>query len=405
MSKSKLLFLSHILPYPPDSGAAIRTSNTLRILGGVFDVTALCFARETQSAQAGGIRERAAILREHGDIEAFPIPAERSRVRGIWDHLRSTLTGRPWVRFLYESREYGARLRKELSRDDIALVHVDSLDLLAYLSAVEHLPRVCVHHNVESALLERRARAESGVRRWYIRHQARLLERAEGKWCPRMDLNVAVSEEDRRAFRDLAPRARFTVFPNGVDVERYAPGPGDGEGLVFVGGTTWFPNRDALAFFHDEILPLLHARGERPPVRWIGSASEEDRAEFGGAEGLTLTGYVEDERPLMREAACFIVPLRVGGGTRLKILNAWAMGLPVVSTTIGCEGLNARDGENILVADTAEEFAEAVTRVTHDPALRDRLARAGREVAVSHYSWDVIGKRMVEAYQAVLEGR
>lgn len=140
----------------------------------------------------------------------------------------------------------------------------DSLDLLAYLPAVEHLPRICVHHDVESALFER--------------------------------------------------RARCTVFPN--------------------------------------------ARRERPPVRWIGSASEQDRIEFDRAEGLVLTGYVKDERPLMRDAACFIVPLRVASGTRLESLNAWAMGLPAVSSTIDCGGLDAR-----------------------------------------------VGKRMVEAYQTVLEGR
>lgn len=405
MSRPKLLFLSHILPHPPDSGAAIRTSNTLRILGRSFDVTALCFARETRSVEAGGLRERADALAAHGRVEAFPIPADQRKIRAVWDHLRSVFTARPWVRFLYDSRAYGARLAQVLSGGDIDLVHVDSLDLVAYLPELNALPTVCVHHNVESALLERRADAESGVRRWYIRHQARLLEGAERTWCPRVDLNVVVSEDDRRIFRNLAPDASFAVFPNGVDIERYAPGPREGDGLAFVGGTTWFPNRDALAFFHDDVLPLLHARGERPRVRWIGSVSDEDREAYGRTDGLTLAGYVEDERPLMREAACFIVPLRVGGGTRLKILNAWAMGLPVISTTIGCEGLEARDGENILIADTAREFAEAIVRVVHDRALRDRLGHAGRRVAVSRYSWNVIGQEMTASYETVLEGR
>jgi glycosyltransferase involved in cell wall biosynthesis len=219
-----------------------------------------------------------------------------------------------------------------------------------------------------------------------------------------MHLNIVVSDEDRRKLRELAPRATIRVLPNGVDVERYSPGLEREEGLVFVGGTTWFPNRDALAFFHDDILPLIHQRGVRPQVLWIGSASPQDQTRFGRAEGLSLTGYVRDERPLMQGAACFIVPLRVGGGTRLKILNAWAMGKPVVSTSVGCEGLDARQGENILIADTSEEFAEAVIRVLHDPDLRRRLGSAGREVAKSRWSWKLIGRDMLEAYDGVLKG-
>src|SRR5690606_19894173 len=125
-----------------------------------------------------------------------------------------------------------------------------------------------------------------------------------------------------------------------------------------------------------EVLPLLEARGQTPGIDWVGTATDAQRERFRGVRNLNLTGYVEDERPAMRNAACFIVPLRVGGGTRLKILNAWAMGKAVVSTSIGCEGLEARDGENILIADTPEAFAAAIDRILRDDVLRKRIGAA-----------------------------
>lgn len=404
MPKPSLLFLSHLLPYPPDSGAAIRTFNVLRILSEAFDVTALCFARATESAGAGSPRERAAAMAKFGDIRAFPIPSDLNRARLVYDHLRSTVWRQPYVRYIYDSRAYRSSVAEVLAAKPIDLVHVDSLDLAEYLPEVHHLPTVCVHHNVESALLRRRAAAERfPPSRAYLRFQARLLRRQEQHWCERVNLNVVVSDEDRQQFEELAPRARVITIPNGVDIERYRPGPSGNEGLAFVGGTTWFPNRDALSFFAGEVLPLLRLRRECPPIQWVGTASTADRQQFAGVSALTLTGYVEDERPVMRDAACFIVPLRVGGGTRLKILNAWAMGKAVVSTSIGCEGLEASHGENILIADSPADFAKAIDRVLREPELRKRLGAGGRATAERTYSWQVIGQRMIQIYLSLLQ--
>lgn len=403
MPKPRLLFLSQLLPFPPDSGAAIRTFNVLRILSSEFDVTALCFSRTTESQSAGSRRDRAEALAAFGTVEAFPIPGESSRRRLLWDHLRSVMTRRPYVRYVYASEPFQERLDAELRSSDFDLAHIDSLDLAGYLNRLVGLPRICVHHNVESVLLRRRAEAAGSTpARSYLRLQARLLEEDERRWCPELALNVVVSEDDCRILRAIAPTARFEVFPNGVDVEHYHPAEGRDEGLCFVGGATWFPNRDALVWFSDEVLPVLHRGGHRPTVTWVGKASGEDQREFGKVPGLDLTGYVEDERPIMRDAACFIVPLRVGGGTRLKILNAWAMGKAVVSTSVGCEGLDARDGENIMIADTAEAFAGAIACVLEDASMRARLGTAARATARASYSWEVIGARMLSTYGSLL---
>lgn len=399
--KPRLLFLCQTLPYPPDGGVSIRTYNVLRILARTFDVTALCFYRKAVARDVGASVDA---LGELAEVEVFPIPQEHRPLRFAWDHLRSVARRRVYTAYAYESRAFRSRLAEILDAGGIDLVHVDSLDLSGYLPLLRGLPVVCVHHNVESALLRRRARVErSPLRRGYLRHQAGLMEREEQRWCGRVSLNVTVSADDRDTLRRIAPDGHYLVVPNGVDVDRFRPGEGSGGGIVFVGGTTWFPNRDALSYFAAEILPLLRERGEDAPVRWVGRASERERSAYGEA-GVELTGYVDDIRPYVQGAGCFVVPLRVGGGTRLKILDAWAMGKAVVSTAVGCEGLDTRDGENILVRDTAEGFAEAVRSVLHDGALRRRLGESARATAEQVYSWERIGVDMTREYLRVARG-
>jgi glycosyltransferase involved in cell wall biosynthesis len=304
----------------------------------------------------------------------------------------------------YENQPFRSRLKSLLASERFELAHVDSLDLSGYLPLLSSVPTVCVHHNVESALLRRRAQVESSrMRRAYLNLQARLMEREERMWCPRVALNVAVSEADRSEFHRLAPAARLAVVPNGVDVEKFVPGGSDGRGIVFVGGMTWFPNKDALEFFARDILPALRQRGCRDNVVWVGRALPGAEAVY-GAQGISLTGYVDDIRPYVAEAACYVVPLRVGGGTRLKILDAWAMGKAVVSTSVGCEGLDTKDGWNILIRDDPREFALAVQEVLANPELRKRLGTNARQTAERTYSWRVIGEAMHAEYEAVRLG-
>jgi glycosyltransferase involved in cell wall biosynthesis len=230
------------------------------------------------------------------------------------------------------------------------------------------------------------------------------MDAVERRHCERVALNVTCSEHDRSLVLEKAPCSRVVVVPNGVDVDAFQPVEGDGSGIAYVGGTTPFPNRDALDFFCDEILPRLRAAGAQGPMHWIGSASPDEQRIYFERHGLNLTGYVDDVRPLMGEAACHVVPLRTGGGTRLKILNAWAMGKAVVSTSVGCEGLAAVDGDNILIRNHPGEFADAVLEVLGNPQLRRHLGARGRATAVRLYSWEAIGQPMLDTYLAIARG-
>jgi glycosyltransferase involved in cell wall biosynthesis len=192
---------------------------------------------------------------------------------------------------------------------------------------------------------------------------------------------------------------------NGVDVEFMQPVPTaeqiDGR-VVFLGPTYMFPNKDAVEFFLAESWEQVRSGYADASLTLIGRSKPDDRERYEASPAVTSAGYVEDVRPYIGAAQCCIVPLRVGGGTRLKILDYWAMGKAVVSTTLGCEGLDAVDGENIIIRDDPAEFAEAVVQVLSDPSLRGRLERNARTTAEEVYSWDIIGEGLRSAYQSIL---
>lgn len=401
-ARPRLLFLSQRIPFPPDSGAASRTFNVIRQLARAYDVHAVCFGGDDAGARAAGLRPWAT-------VEVFPVPQHGSRLRLAADHARSLLTGRPYTWYMFD---HGAAERRiaGLARDGgFALAHVDSLDLLRFFPLLGGLPVACTHHSVESQLLRRRAASErSPLRRWYLQLQGALVERAERRWLPRLALNVAVSELEAVEFRRLIPAARTVAVPNAVDTEFFTPHEpavpeGARVGLVSVGGTSWHPNRDGLAWFVDEVLPRLRARGVDAPVTWVGRVTDAERARWGGVPGLTLTGHVDDIRPYVRRARVFIAPLRVGGGTRIKLLDAWAMGMAIVATPLAAEGLAVEpDGNMVLTREgDADDFAAGIARVLADDVLRRRLETGARRTAVERYGWDAVGGEMLAAYREI----
>lgn len=406
MPRPNLLFLSQTLPYPPDSGVKVRTFHTLRLLSQWFEVDALCFFRRHQTGNGASVEESVEALTAYARISAFAIPQEWSRSRFVWDHVRSLVSRRAYTKYVYEERSFRAELARRLEARVYDAVHVESLDLSAFLPVLARMekPLVCVHHNVESLLLRRRAkRAAHPLSRFYVGHQARLTELEERFWSERVSLNIMVSDEDAATLKRIQPKAATVTAPNGVDVKYFQPSRlGDASSVAFLGGTEWFPNRDGLEYFGEAILPILRASRPDLRVRAIGRASPSDIRHFEEQYGIELTGYVEDVRPFLAEAACLIVPLRVGGGSRLKILDSWAMGKAVVSTSVGCEGLTARDGENILIRDSEPAFASGILDVLNDRDLRDRVGMAARRTAEQEYSWEAIGKVLGQAYEGLL---
>ncbi len=397
-----MLFLCQTLPIP-EGGASIRSYNLLRQLARTYDVTVLSFYRKGATPQMRAVADALAATREFADVETFPVAQEFSRLRLVGDHLQSLVRRRSYTTYAYASDAFAQRVREHVATGSYSLVHVDSLDLVVYLPLLKDLPVACTHQNVESALMRRRAAmAPSPLARRYMEFQAALLEADERHWCPQVRTNLVVSADEAATLARIAPGARIVVAANGVDTEFFQPRSGSDRGVVFVGPASWRPNEDAMRFLGEEILPRVR-EGAAVDATWVGRASDAMRASFAREYGITMTGFLPDVRPTIADAACYVVPLRTGGGTRLKILEAWAMGKAVVSTSVGCEGLAAEDGVNILVRDDADDFAKAVRAVLADGGLRARLGRAARETAVRLYDWEVIGNTIVEEYSSLIE--
>ena len=407
VTRPRLLFLAQSLPYPPHSGVAARTFNVLKQLHEAFDLDLVAFYRLNHQADAKARDAAREGLRGVTDFVAEPTPIanEHSVPRRVWDHLRSLCSGRIYTYYEYESRNFAERLRAVLRARSPDLVHLDSLDLHRWLAELPPVPVVCTHHDIDADLLRLRAgRLREPFMRNYLKLQATRSERLARQLCPTFAQNVMMSELDAGRLRALAPGAPTFVVPNGTDTEYFHPNgrrPVAGR-VVFVGPTYSFPNRDAVEFLLADIWPRTRAAHRAASLHLVGRNTAADASRYAAEAGVTPLGYVTDVRHALGEASCCVVPIRVGGGTRLKILDAWAMGKAVVSTSIGCEGLDAVDGENILIRDTPNAIAQGIAEVLGDPQLRTRLEQNARQTALETYSWQVVGTRMRAAYSEML---
>lgn len=403
MNRPRLLFLGHSLLYPPNQGVALRSYHVLRQLARRYEIDALLFHRRDEPTQMP-LKDRVAHLEKFARVELFRVPAEWSGVQRRWDQARSLLTGRSESRWRYAGAAYRQRVLAVVFQRDPRIVHVDGLALHAHLPLLAGRTVVLAHHRPESEHLHARARRTDQLQRHYLERQARFMERVEREWVPRVSLNTVLSSRERDLLLERAPGARVEVVPPAVDIQHFTPAAGTGQGLVFVGGGAAPSSRDALEFFAGEILPRLRRESgvqALEPISWVGDAREGDRERFREL-GIDITGYVEDIRPIVRPAACYIVPRRIAGGAN-RILQAWAMGKAVVSTSVGCGELDAVDDHNILIRDDPDAFARAVLDILRNRDLRRRLGQEGRRSVEEGYSWDRTGPGLVDLYQE-LEG-
>jgi glycosyltransferase involved in cell wall biosynthesis len=302
-----------------------------------------------------------------------------------------------------ENRALRAALAELAVSERFDLVHVDTLGLIPYAAPFAGVPVVLNHHNIESQMMRRRADKEPvHWKRVYFRREAEKLERLERAVCPEVAMNLVVSALDAARLRGMVGTGRVRVVDNGVDVGYFAPGEGGGArdgGLVFAGGMNWYPNREAVLFFLREIWPALST--ERP-ARRVTIVGQDPPGELVAATRdprISAPGYVQDVRPYLDAASIYICPIRDGGGTRLKILDALAMAKPLVATALAVEGLELEEEVHYLRAEEPADYVRQIRRLEGDGALRARLARAGRELVERRYAWEVIGRELELAYQ------
>ena len=402
----KLLVLAPQWPDPPRQGAAIRNFYLLQYLMVRHDVTLLTFTPEGGEVDSSRLQA----LR-HSDLFE---PPTRTRL----DRLKSMLSSRqPDMAWRLRSPEMCERVRDLSASERFDAVHIEGIEMASYgLLALETGVRTMTYdaHNAEYLLQQRAFATDLRVvrrlpRALYSLVQWWRLRRFERQVCLASEHVIAVSEADRAALARLAPERaeRMVVLPNGVDIDYWSPtarpasehGPIPDNALVFDGTMDFRPNVDAVLWFAAEVWPLI--RAERPESRFyiVGRSPAPEVAALGSTPGITVTGAVDDPRPWVAGATVYVVPMRMGGGVRLKLLQAMAMERAVVSTPMGAEGVAAEHGTHLLVAHTPQAFARATLSLLSDPQRRASLGRSARRLVAGLYSWPTLLPRLDTLYE------
>jgi glycosyltransferase involved in cell wall biosynthesis len=417
----RILFLTQIIPFPPDSGPKVKTYHVLRYLKERgHQVYLASFVRSEEEVHIAGLKDVC--------DEIYRVPIHRSRVADGFYWLRSHLSGRP---FLIE-RDDLAGMRQVVARvlaeKSIDCIHADQLTMVQFglppaplfgrRDGNDATPRkkpllVFDAHNATWTIVERMRQAVPFFLRPVLSLEARRVKYYEGQIVRRFDHTLAVTDIDER---DLLEALRFasqtggqgsrppaiTITPIAVDTGSLQPvqRKAGSRNIITLGTLHYPPNADGIRWFVREVFPAIRSQvpdvtltiaGKNPPPDFQQLAEQH-------APAIQITGYVPDLQPLMESAALMVVPVRAGSGMRVRILEAFARAMPVVTTTIGLEGINARPGEDVIVADTPEDFATAVVALLQDPHLQNSLAQKGRALAENEYDWRVALQRMDKVY-------
>lgn len=393
----RVLVLDEYFPFPPDSGKPIRTWNLMRRLAERHDITFLCHghltSEQADAARNAGIR-----------VESVEAISSEAGVALYAKLLLNLVSPYPYSVVKHHTARFRERLRAVLDRDRYDLIHCEWTPYARYVCDIG-LPTLIATHNIESQIWARRAeRATTPLAKMFFRLQAGKMESFERRALATASAVTGVSAADAaQASAWGAKRAR--VVDNGVDLKYFSPrGEGAADRAVFIGALEWYPNEDAVKFFVESVQPLLQQRVPQFRTKIVGRKAPESLRRFlEGRDGIDFAGEVPDTRPHLTEAGIVIVPLRIGGGSRLKILEALAMGKAVVSTTIGAEGLTVTPGKNIVLADTPEDFAQAMAELSASEEWRVKLGVAGRALVERDYGWDALSAKAEKVWMELAD--
>jgi sugar transferase (PEP-CTERM/EpsH1 system associated) len=396
----QILWLNAGLLLPLDKGGKLRTWHMMRHLAERHEITYLSFG---DPAATAADREGMGQVCAHLQVVPRTDPAKGSLAfyAGAAGRVVDRL---PYAAGKYRSSEYRASVEGLLATGRFDLVVCDFLVPAVNMPRRLPCPSVLFTHNVEAEIWRRhRDRQPDPVRRFLFRQQWQRMLRFEGDTVGRFDLVLAVSDADRQTLQRLyAGRLKAPVFTlaTGVDTTFFAPRPAAEvrpRHLVFTGSMDWIPNEDAMKHFCHDILPLIRAEEPDVTVSIVGRAPTPAVQRLADLPGVEVTGGVDDVRGHIARAAVYIVPIRIGGGTRLKIFEAMGMAKAVVSTTVGAEGLPVTDGRDVAIADEPDRFARSVVRLLRDPARRVQLERAARDLVVSRFDWSAVAGQLEDA--------
>jgi sugar transferase (PEP-CTERM/EpsH1 system associated) len=386
---------------PPDIGGKIRSYSIVKELAKNHEVTLFNFYASHSDDVHSGLELM------FDQVVNLPLPIATNRGLGeLASFARNIFSSSPHTVSKYCRPEVKARMRELLASQRFDVIICDFVVAAAAIPWKVDCPRVIFTHNVEALIWKRHFEvSRNPVWKMVSWGEYQKMIHFERCFLNKSDHVLTVSEADKDFFSDFVDRSKMTVISTGVDTNYYRPDNGNEQpnSLVFTGSMDWMPNEDGVLYFLHSILPLV--RREIPEVSFtiVGrKPSEKLRAAAASEPGVHVTGTVDDIRPYVREGSVYVVPLRIGSGTRLKIFEAMAMGKPIVSTTLGAEGLPIRDGVDITIADRPEEFSRKVCALLRDPDERRRLGSAARQLVEQHYSWSSVAAEFDDVLRRVV---
>ncbi len=397
----KILFIQNRPLFPANTGGKIRTLNILRHLAGWHEITYLCNCHEGDEAYFPKMRELG--LR----FEAVPRREVRwGSLRFFGAMARNLISPLPFNVAKHFDAHVRDRVRTLLAEDCYDLIICDFLQTALHGVDFPVPASILFQHNVEAQILQRHAETSSGsVKRRYLAMQWQRMRRFEGATGRKFDVVIAVSEQDRAIFERDYGWQHVEAIDTGVDTEYFQPGsaPEDGNRVLFLGSMDWLPNREGVKHFVRHIWPLVRKEQPQAVFEIVGRNPSAEIRALAATEGVEVVGTVDDVRPYLARSAVVVVPLLVGGGTRLKIFEALAMGKAVVSTAIGCEGLPVIAGKHLWVEDAPERFAGALGALLASVEQRRILATAGRELVCENYGTEPVARQFDAICRKALE--
>ena len=396
LKRLNILYVSPYVPYPPTHGGAVRMYNLIKTLSNYHNIYLLSFANNQEERTLC----RRGVAKFCKEVSFVQKPQEkRPALFSIWPHRFSD----------FISEQMGEAIEKGLSRYEIDVLHLEDTQLAGYYVKSSRLKTVLAEQDISFVSFYRQYKNEANflekIRRYLSWVEVLNFELEEIK---HFDGVVAMSENDAKILKKFIPDKVVGVVPNGCDIRYFKPSSGvrkEKKTLIFLGYFSHPPNVEGLNFFVENIYPLIKKRVKDLKLYIIGKNPPPKVSRLGRKRDIFVTGFVRDLRPYYQKGTAFIAPILSGSGTRVKIVEAMSAGIPVVSTEVGAEGLEVKNGKNILLAKTGEEFAEKVVGLLRDEELQKNLARRARETAERYYSWDYLAKKHNQFYQDLLKSR
>lgn len=402
--KLNILFVSATIPYPAIDGGRIRVLSLVQNLSRYNNITFLTYNSSDKDEQ------NIKYLRDIG-INILDVKFNYNKtLSNIMAISRQVFKGKPFTTAKYYSNNMVKKINELLKDNSFDILHLEMLHTGQYITEIQnrHNTKIFLgQQNIDSLIWQRLFRTEQNpFKKLLLNWQYNRFLNLEKNLCPKFDVCICVSAEDANRLKSISPHAKTDVIPNGVDTDYFKPmdTKEDESQIVFVGSMDWQPNEDAVLYFCDQIFPLI--KSDIPNVKFyiVGSNPTERVLKLKNIDGVIVTGLVDDVRSYMSQSAVFVVPLRIGGGTRLKILQALAMKKAVVSTSIGCEGLGLKHNEHLLISDDPIEFAKSVILLIKDRELRHGLGEKGRKLVEDQYDWKAISMKLDALYRKAIEG-